>query len=687
MPDQHSPNGVYQTLPPAPELPQYQLVAPQYGTGAPGYSPAPPHAFVLPSQSSSKSASGTSTPQVRKKRGRPPKATSLSSKITTTLNISVNTSPLSGLPTAEFNSNQIVKRGAPDFFTPLMRIGSAKQKKRRKNSASSSVGSSPSVAKRAKSNTAAAIPTAAAAAPHMDNLLVTPLSSAINGSTFTPYHQINSRALDNISMITQSDQVHNPQMFNLHNSDVSYYNTPPSSTVKGHFPNYLSTPQFVGSARSPVFPTPSRTEERPQSQAPAFMVTSSTPTPNVHNQDPMNMSPNNNLLPPVSLIPSKMDFLEQQQQQQHHQQQQQQPQQQQQQQLHQDTQCQTPQSGEALKELPRKELPRKQRPQRTAKAQLVVPQTTKASTPPTSNYLLKLTIDDLGKAIFSSDFFASEPKEVSPTVEVSPHTKPLPAPVKAKAVSKAPTLKKEAKLPTVRPRLTHANSVIGIEAQYIQKEQKPQIHENVNPANGTPAALRRHNSDITGFTNTVQNSSLASISEQGNITQPPMPQTPKYDDNYLYTSTGFTPNTNLGFSLTPQFNSMMYSMMSINSPQVRKNNQEFLMNQEFFMGGQPPQQTQDFRFDQDNLTLQSHKPQVGPSNPSLTAGESTSTGAFNDGSINMTDLMNLGNSTNDYDSKNSAKPFQTPSSSAPLSNEDSGDARLALKKIIHVKRK
>lgn len=138
--------------------------------------------------SSSPTSSINATPSAKKKRGRPPKADSLSNKITTTLNINVNTSPMCNSPTAENNSNLIVKRGAPDVFTPLMRVSPNSKRKRSKSSMS--------------------VESSGGQKKPKNDLMVTPLSGAINGSTFTPYHLINSQTLDNISMITQS----NPQI-------------------------------------------------------------------------------------------------------------------------------------------------------------------------------------------------------------------------------------------------------------------------------------------------------------------------------------------------------------------------------------------------------------------------------------------------------------------------------------------
>lgn len=70
--------------------------------------------------------------KVKRKRGRPPKASLLTNKITTTLNIAINTPPMLKIPQAESNSQMIVKRGCPDFFTPLMRVSPTRPRKRHK---------------------------------------------------------------------------------------------------------------------------------------------------------------------------------------------------------------------------------------------------------------------------------------------------------------------------------------------------------------------------------------------------------------------------------------------------------------------------------------------------------------------------------------------------------------------------
>ncbi|CAN3377216.1 hypothetical protein DIURU_003531 [Diutina rugosa] len=94
--------------------------------------------------------------KVKRKRGRPPKATSLTNKITTTLNIAINTPPMSKIPQAESNSQMIVKRGCPDFFTPLMRVSPTRPRKRNKSVTTPSQMSAPASAKALATNLASA---------------------------------------------------------------------------------------------------------------------------------------------------------------------------------------------------------------------------------------------------------------------------------------------------------------------------------------------------------------------------------------------------------------------------------------------------------------------------------------------------------------------------------------------------
>lgn len=105
----------------------------------------------------------------KRKRGRPPKPNNFSNKITKTINISINTSPLSNLPTAEKNSNLIVKQGVPDIFTPTMRVSPTSRVKKRHSKKSRSISS-------------------------VDSINDSPISK--------PDGIINSKTLDNMSRIT-----------------------------------------------------------------------------------------------------------------------------------------------------------------------------------------------------------------------------------------------------------------------------------------------------------------------------------------------------------------------------------------------------------------------------------------------------------------------------------------------------
>ncbi|EGV60762.1 hypothetical protein PSN45_001442 [Yamadazyma tenuis] len=140
-------------------------------------------------------------PTPKRKRGRPPKPNNFSSKITKTINISVNTSPLSNSPDAENNSNQTVKRGIPDIFTPTMRVSPSAGAIRRRKKSSVDMGNSPA---RRKSS--------------VHSLSHGSSSSSSQNSPATDY--INSRTLDNISQITNSGR-------------GAYQSPPPSAKQQG----------------------------------------------------------------------------------------------------------------------------------------------------------------------------------------------------------------------------------------------------------------------------------------------------------------------------------------------------------------------------------------------------------------------------------------------------------------------
>jgi hypothetical protein len=133
-----------------------------------------------------------------------------------------------------------------------------------------------------------------------------------------------------------------------------------------------------------------------------------------------------------------------------------------------------------------------------------------------SDFSLKLLIDDSGKAILSTDCF-----DIKNLGKVD----------KVDKIDKDRVVEK-----LTIPKLTHYNTVIGIE--------------------------------------TIDDMKLSTISETTN-NLPLLPQTPNFNRDYHF-NTGFTPNSNLALNLTPLFNSMMHSMMSIQSPK-----RTYLWNEEF----------------------------------------------------------------------------------------------------------
>lgn len=625
------------------------------------FSPSNQGSFPFGSPNSTTSSINNSPP-MKRKRGRPPKADSLTNRITSTMNISVNTSPLSNSPTAESNSNQITRRNNPDYYTSILKVSPTSktptQKKKRKSShglpshqRQNSTGdfsnlSSPtdlSPNKKSKSNN------------HIsrqgDNLFVTPLSAAINGSTFTPYHQINSKTLDNISFITQSNSTSS-------NSSFNQYNTPPSSTVK---------PQFDNGANQLYSPTP-KADNAQAALANGFNANNIV-NPSIllgHGEFEMNK----NLLPPVSIVSNTVTIDEV-------------------------ASKQQTKSNPAEKKRKSPKISRDPSPKTVQKVEKVLEDEKPKESATNTQFQLKLTVDDSGKAVLSNDFFQSltgsqvKKEEVKTTTQSIDTSKRSITPEPKVNENEYTTNSREQ---SFKPRLTHANSVIGIETQHFpelafkseneasvdfnqdQSKYSQQQLQGVFPPQGN--ALRRHNSDFTGLNiggGFNASSSLIPITEgmdeysQAN-NLPQLPQTPKIKDNFLLASTGLTPslmiaNNNLTFNLTPQFNSMMYSMMNINSPQLKRNfnHSQFLLNQDFFMN--------------------------------LAAPNSNSN---NQNTINMTDLLSLGNNAAHAKLENSDRILQDKieqpemaqvSSSSSNSNDESGDARLALKKIIHVKRR
>lgn len=520
-------------------------------------SPVLPMSYQSPT---SPTSSINATPSVKKKRGRPPKADSLSNKITTTLNINVNMSPMCNSPTAENNSNLIVKRGAPDVFTPLMRVSPNSRRKRSKSSMS--------------------IDSTTQKKPKHD-LMVTPLSAAINGSTSTPYPLINSQTLDNISMITQS----NPHTIN--SDDYNSHLIRSLSMACQQQPETLVTPSIHNHRN--VFPTPTSSRNRSIANPSNALFENENYNSEANKK---RVDETNNLLPPVAIT---------------------------------------------------KEIIPVNKP-----------------TDNKNDFLLKLTIDDLGKAVLSNDFFQSNYKSATRSD----------IPEQSKTSNEQLFEQKFVESPIKEIDFARVNSAVGLETKYVPQDYKrfstSAKSDDCYKSPAHPGTLRRHHSDITGVSSNIFNSApaLTSINECATDSlserlQLQLPQTPKQKDN-SFLSTGLTPS-NLNFNLTPNFNSMMYSIMNINSPQQKKtvNNSQFLSNQEFFMNGIPVGDQQQ--------------------SPQLTQNQNT---------VCMTNLMN--DDAKPKDNLESALPpsSMTPSSASSRSDDtvDSGDARSVLKKIIQIKK-
>ena len=213
--------------------------------------------------------------------------------------------------------------------------------------------------------------------------------------------------------------------------------------------------------------------------------------------------------------------------------------------------------------------------------------------------------------------------------------------------------------------LPHTKSVIGIESMHNNEVK-------------SKAPLRRHNSDITNFSSSKDPvpQILAPINEASNNNPPSNfnnPQTPR--ETYGYVSTGLTPL----FNLTPQFNSLMYSVMNLNaSPAYKKANNPFLINQELFTSG-----------DNAAIVQRGQHLEELAEHPRLEKLHEKSNAVMMEDLVEEKNPNNTTMDTHDNDALVGATQDITGHGNYLLasSSEDSGDARQALKKIIHVKRK
>ncbi|SGZ58631.1 CIC11C00000002726 [Sungouiella intermedia] len=534
---------------------------------------------------------------VKRKRGRPPKK--LAQQFPT-MTLQFSTSTDSSSPTAELNSNLMVRMGEPDSFTPLMKVSpTIHHKKRRRKSSVSTVDNDLPEKRREK-----------------DSEMLTPMStSSVTSSYSRSGFLVNAAALDNISMITGSGNIpHQP------------YNTPPHLLIKPTFPHvpglmngFGDSGRAIGDPRGVNLST--RTDLRSIQSAGVTDLALASSNSEEPAQNSANVAANSVELG-VKANLGNLDNLE-----------------------NRGNSEKMEKSGNlgnsknpgtfrnikkpstdvsqglhdlhALNKINSKRHSRSQNSDPFDANNSQVHQETGSSV--TANALLvsfiddgsfsfQLIVDDQGRATLSNrpESAVASPQDIDP-VEMEP-------------IAEEPL---ELEPP---PRLTHAHTALGIETLKPVQSSAP----------STANSWRCESKPLTDSKWDRQNS--ATVMDDG-TEKYVVPQTPKGRDDFYV---GYTPkydnSDSLAYNLTPQFNSMMYSMMSINSPQQKK-----LTYQQPFLSSE---------------ALNAH---FGRTNGALASSIDTEL---------------LGNRRNVCE----------PTVQSELSSPDEGDARAALKKVFRLKR-
>lgn len=559
----------------------------------------------------------------KRKRGRPPKPNNFSNKITKTINISINTPPLSNSPNAENNSNQTVKRGIPDIFTPTMRVSPTSNYY---NGHSRNGSMSGSKRKKSKKNSISSI----------DSISPIKRKDSFTSNQSSPINDyVNSKTLDNISMITNnSNAIPNP------------YNSPP--------------------------PTVKQASKRSK-----------------------------NLLPPVSIIPEFEKSI-------------------------------SPTAVNEIKDNGPGVTSRGHSVSSSGNTSSPVTAPNSASVGETSmpsyDFNLKLMIDDLGKAVLSNHERQQTPHEqhgqqaqaypTHPQSQPHPHNHQIPddlTPTRPRHHSHTGYEDYE------KPKLYHSNSVIGIESKYLESQSQSSSISDFDYGQ-----VPNQDQSRSMPTNQAQRPVPVKYNSDFNYSEANPPQTPKPKENYLL-STGLTPyygnsnntgnsinlmthNGNPLFSnpnLTPQFNSLMNSI--VNSPKKFNNNQ-FMLNQEMFMnnnfngmnynntGGASNNNgaNPEFYSPGGGAQVPLNQPQPLPQQQQQPQGQTAGQQfpqQYNNGQGNGMPV-NMGQ-YNQFNQATSIPLQLQPQFSHQLQNQhhqpfqysDDSDARSALKKMIHVKRK
>ena len=615
---------------------------------------------IVSSRSSSSSSlpigNAVTPPSAKKKRGRPPKANSLSNRITSTLNIKVNTSPMYSSPTAENNSNRIVKQGAPDFFTPLMRVSPhLKRKRSRKESFGGIEGELDLYGVKKDS---------------LDINLITPGSLA--GGEFGSSHRFNSKAIENISMITRSKSRLD---FGSQGEESRVYSGLPNSNYEPHLQYSFNEDPFTspGSANRTrkVFST---SVYGPNED---FNLRSGISLSFLSEQEQFdlrdgnsNREPDRNLLPPVTITEdpehgrlSKDTAMENGMYVRNHD-------------YNHNSESESSEKEKNKEAHDANELVNLQEADLgNVRSKTSHGENTSQNDNHNGDFVLKLMVDELGKALLSNDAGNSSSKEPKYAESLNFRNQDYMTYNPEKSENEADPLRKDKS--SVRPKINAFHSVSGLESQYMS-QGKGSLDEYKNKDISTvdismipggqvhPTVLRRYNSDQTGLSSSAHlGANLRTIAEPSNHTDmEKLPKTPRTKENtFTSTPNGLTP-LNLNLNLTPHFNSILNSLST--SPQQRKNfsGSQFLENQELFLENSPSfQQLHQNAQMQDDNTSYRH--------------------SFLLGTVNTTDLMTLGNKQGKLPDP---APDTSPRSSPSVHNEDHGDAIQALKRILQVKK-
>lgn len=471
--------------------------------------------------------SSTSEP-VKRKRGRPPKKLPQQFPMMT---LQFSTSADATSPTAELNSNLMVKLGEPDSFTPLMKVSPTIHKKRRRKSSVSTVDTDDLPGKRRGK----------------ESEMLTPMStSSITSSYSRSGFVVDAAAMENISMITGSGSFpHQP------------YNTPPHLLINSTFSNAgllrgFREPGSGGGARQLVTLEPrglnidvTDVDLQRGKGASVSGVARKYPSLDIRaNLTSTLMASSSNLGVNANLAnlgnlrnPGKTRI-----------------------------------SAKGKAALPSEELDRSaniaqglgdlhalnnhnaDRPSqksdaskneaRTSPRLVLEPHAASkvnvVSFVDDGNFSFQLVVDDLGRATLANRMDSA----VSPPGRI--HLADVEAVGQHSAESQPP------------PKLSHAHTAIGIET-ILQREK---------PASSTSSSSK---TDAKAFVDSKWDRHHPTAVMDDGPEKYIVPQTPKGRDDFYV---GYTPKYDttdaLAYNLTPQFNSMMYSMMSINSPQQKK---------------------------------------------------------------------------------------------------------------------